>query len=109
MVFNLTWSDLPVPIIHGKKHRWRRSIFISLSLVGPMHNIIQIIILLHGIDNIMWNIPHVQYECRGIFRRILSVPHNTIMDMKNVMWLMGNLEYVSITLSLYQKKETLAS
>ena len=40
------------------------------------------IILFCGTDNILWNI---QTKCGGTFCKILSVPHNTTMDLKNVM------------------------
>ena len=37
------------------------------------------------IDNIPRNTPHLQTECGGMFSGILSVPHNTIIDLNNVM------------------------
>ena len=38
-------------------------------------------------DNILRNIPHIQSECEKIFRRILSVPQNTVMALNNVILL----------------------
>ncbi len=43
------------------------------------------ITMLCGIDNIMQNIFHISYRTWGIFYIILSVPHNIVMDMNNVM------------------------
>ena len=38
-----------------------------------------------GTNNIMWTIPHIQSYIWGIFRMILSVPQNIVMNMNNVM------------------------
>jgi len=40
--------------------------------------------MLHGIGNIMWDIPILNLNV-GILCEILSVPHNTIKNMNNVM------------------------
>ena len=41
--------------------------------------------MLYGIDNILWNIFHIQYEMWGVLCRILSVPQNIVTDLDNVM------------------------
>ena len=43
-----------------------------------------------GSDNILWDIPHIQMECRGIFYRIFSIPQNIVMDLNNVMKIQNN-------------------
>ena len=47
--------------------------------------IFESIIVLRGIDNIMWNIPPFKLTAK-IFCRILSVPQNIVMDHNNVMY-----------------------
>ena len=44
----------------------------------------------HMIKDVLWNlmiqnIPHIQSECGESFVRILLVPHNTVMDLNDVM------------------------
>ena len=39
-------------------------------------------------ESVPQNVPHIETECEEyplIFRKILSVPHNIVMNMKNVM------------------------
>ena len=37
-----------------------------------------------GTDSKLHNIPHIQSECEGIFRIILSVRHNIVMNYLHV-------------------------
>jgi hypothetical protein len=41
-------------------------------------------------DNIMWNVPHVKYECEEYIHIILPVPRNIVMDLNNVMMMDRN-------------------
>ena len=44
--------------------------------------------MLYVTGSISWNILgyfHIQTECGGILCGIMSIPHNTIMDLNNVM------------------------
>ena len=43
--------------------------------------------MFYGIDNVLQNIPHIQYV--GIFHIILSIPHNIVMDPNNVVLIFG--------------------
>ena len=41
--------------------------------------------MLCGTDNILHDIPHIQFEYKEYTCRILSVPHNNVTNLNNVM------------------------
>ena len=71
---------------------------------NPSITLFRSIILLCGIDSIYYvEYSCIHTKCRGIFRIILSIPHNIVMNLNNVMSLLTifNFQILSLSLSLH--------
>ena len=53
--------------------------------------------MFYGTKNIPWNILTLRWNV-GIFNGILSIPHNIVMDLNDVM----QMTYIAFALSMYQ-------
>jgi hypothetical protein len=73
-----TTSRACYSIVINKMHKLYIQCHVSITLFIS-------ITMFCGTDNIMWKIFHIQTECGEYFTKILFVPHNTSVDLNNVM------------------------